>query len=85
MFDYVVRTLCDVRHLPDLSKSLILLGTLDCNDCRYKFVDRILKLSKSALTVMKGQKLVENIYRQLSITIAGGVAIVESESDSIVL
>ena len=28
MFDGVVRTLCDVRHVPDLRKNLISLGTL---------------------------------------------------------
>ena len=31
MFDSVVRTLGDVRHVPDLKKNLISLGTLDSN------------------------------------------------------
>jgi hypothetical protein len=29
MFDGVVRTLCDVRHVPEVEKNLISLGTLD--------------------------------------------------------
>ena len=36
MFDGVVRTLCDVRHVLDLRKNLISLGTLDCNGFSYK-------------------------------------------------
>ena len=31
MFDGVIRTLCDVRHVPNLRKNLISLGTLDGN------------------------------------------------------
>ena len=29
MFDGGIRTLCDVRHVPDLRKNMISLGTLD--------------------------------------------------------
>ena len=36
MFDGVIRTLCDVRHVPDLMKNLISLGTLDSNSFNYK-------------------------------------------------
>ena len=31
MFDGVIRTLCDVRHVPNMRKELISLGTLDGN------------------------------------------------------
>ena len=31
MFDGVIKTLCDVRHVPDLRKNVISLGTLDGN------------------------------------------------------
>ena len=36
MFDGVVTTLCDVRHVPDLRKNLISLGTLNCKRFSYK-------------------------------------------------
>ena len=36
MFDGVVRTLCDVRHVLDLQKNLISLGTLNYNEFSYK-------------------------------------------------
>ncbi|KAK2970265.1 hypothetical protein RJ640_000824 [Escallonia rubra] len=36
MHDGIVRTLTDVRHVPELRKNLISLGTLDSNDYRYR-------------------------------------------------
>ncbi|RVW13664.1 Retrovirus-related Pol polyprotein from transposon TNT 1-94 [Vitis vinifera] len=54
MFDGIVRTLCDVRHVPDLRKNLISLGTLYCNGFSYKSTSGVMKVSKGAMTVMKG-------------------------------
>ncbi|RVW73560.1 Retrovirus-related Pol polyprotein from transposon TNT 1-94 [Vitis vinifera] len=85
MFDGVVRTSCDVRHVPDLRKNRISLGTLYYNGFSYKSTSRVMKMSKGAMTVMKRQKLVGNIYKLLGTIIVGGVAIVESESDNTVL
>ena len=42
VFDGVVRTLCDVRHVLDLRKNLISLGTLDCNGFSYKSTNRVI-------------------------------------------
>ena len=33
MFDGFIRTLCDVRHVPDLRKNLISFGTVDGTVC----------------------------------------------------
>ena len=43
MFDGVVRTLCDVRHVPDLRKNLISLGTLNYNEFSYKSTSGVMK------------------------------------------
>ena len=43
MFDGVVRTLCDVRHVLDLQKNLISLGTLDYNKFSYKSTSGVMK------------------------------------------
>ena len=43
MFDVVVRMLCDVRHVPDLRKNLISLGTLDYNKFSYKSTSGVMK------------------------------------------
>ena len=53
MFD-VVKTLCDVRCISDLKKNLILLGILDHNRLSFKSQCGVLKVSKCAMTVMKG-------------------------------
>jgi hypothetical protein len=54
MFDGVVRTLCDVRHVPEVEKFLISLGTLDSNGYGYKSVGGVMKVTKGAMVVMKG-------------------------------
>jgi hypothetical protein len=36
IFDGMVRTLCHVRHVPEVKKNLISLGTLDSNGYGYK-------------------------------------------------
>ena len=43
MFDGVVKTLCDVRHIPDLRKYLISLRNLDCNGFSYKSTSGVMK------------------------------------------
>ena len=59
MFYGVIRTLCDVRHVPDMRKNMISFGTSDENEINYKFENGIMKVRKSVMTMMKGHKLVE--------------------------
>ena len=54
MFDCVIRTLCDVRHVLDLRKNLVSMGTLDGNGFNYKSLNRVMKVSKGVLIVTKG-------------------------------
>ena len=58
MFDGVVRTLSDVRHVPDLKRNLISLNTLDVKRYKYTGEDGVVKISKGALVMMKGKKKV---------------------------
>uniref|UniRef100_A0A2N9J7Q6 Reverse transcriptase Ty1/copia-type domain-containing protein n=1 Tax=Fagus sylvatica TaxID=28930 RepID=A0A2N9J7Q6_FAGSY len=46
MSDGVVRTLEEVRHIPDIRKNLISLGTLDSKGYSYKSENGIMKVSK---------------------------------------
>ena len=85
MFDGVIRTLCDVRHVPEGEKKLISFGTLDSNGYDYKFEGGVIKVTKGAMVVMKGQKSSKNIYKLLGSTVVGGIAIVESDVYCIVL
>uniref|UniRef100_A0A2N9IR91 CCHC-type domain-containing protein n=1 Tax=Fagus sylvatica TaxID=28930 RepID=A0A2N9IR91_FAGSY len=86
MSDGVVRTLEEVRHIPDMRKNLISLGTLDSKGYSYKSENGIMKVSKGAMIVMTGQKISSNVYKLLGNTILGGVAAVaESEDDDTLL
>uniref|UniRef100_A0A2N9F9A0 CCHC-type domain-containing protein n=1 Tax=Fagus sylvatica TaxID=28930 RepID=A0A2N9F9A0_FAGSY len=78
----VVRTLEEVRHIPDMRKNLISLGTLDSKGYSYKSENGIMKVSKDAMVVMTSQKVSSNVYKLLGNTILVGVAVVaESEDD----
>uniref|UniRef100_A0A2N9GFK1 CCHC-type domain-containing protein n=1 Tax=Fagus sylvatica TaxID=28930 RepID=A0A2N9GFK1_FAGSY len=86
MSDGVVRTLEEVRHIPEIRKNLISLGTLDSKGYSYKSENGIMKVSKGAMVVMTGQKISSNVYKLLGNTILGGVAAVaESEDDDTLL
>ena len=56
MFDGVIRTLTDVRHVPELNKNSSSLGVLD--SCGHKFtgLSGVLKVSKGTLVHTKRQK-----------------------------
>ena len=54
MFDGVVRTLGDIKYVPNLTRNLISLSTLDAKWYKYTDEGGVLKISKGALIVMKG-------------------------------
>ncbi|KAK2987908.1 hypothetical protein RJ640_003175 [Escallonia rubra] len=56
MHDGIVRTLTDVRHVPELRKILISLETLDSNGCSYRAAGGVMRIMKCALVAMKGLK-----------------------------
>ena len=86
MFENVVRTLGKVRHVLEVKKNLISLGTLDFKGYCYKSKNGLMKVSKGAMVMMKGQKVEGNIYKLFSNTIVGGaVAMTESEYDDTLL
>src|ERR1044072_9168661 len=74
MFDGIVRTLTDVRHVPELKKNLISLGTLDSKGYSFRGEGGAIRISKGALVVMKGKR--ENsLYVLQGSTITGTVAV----------
>jgi hypothetical protein len=56
MFDGVVKTLCDVRHVPYVEKNMISFGTLDSNGFGYKSEGGIMKVTKGVMVVMMGSR-----------------------------
>ena len=72
MFDGMVRSLSDVRHVPGLKKNLISLGTLDKNGCRIFCQGGVMKVTRGSLVVMKG-KTNESLYALEGSTISSSV------------
>jgi len=70
MHDGIVRTLIDVRHIPDMSKNLISLSTLDAKGYKYFSGDRVLKVSNGSLIMMKGELKSPNFYHLRGSTIS---------------
>ncbi|KAK4386032.1 Retrovirus-related Pol polyprotein from transposon TNT 1-94 [Sesamum angolense] len=84
IYDGTARTLSDVRHIPDLKRNLISLGTLHKNGFIPKADEdrETIRIVKSALTVMKGKITTGNIYKLLGSTVVGGVHSVDSCDDN---
>ncbi|KAG8499392.1 hypothetical protein CXB51_005981 [Gossypium anomalum] len=78
MFDGVVKTLSDVRHVPELKRNLILLSTLDSKGYRYTAKNEVLKISKRSLVVMKGQRKIAKLYVLQGSTFTGNAAVTSS-------
>ncbi|KAK3021368.1 hypothetical protein RJ639_046001 [Escallonia herrerae] len=74
MFDGIVRTLGDVRYIPDFKKNLISLGTLDSIDCSISIKGGVIKVTKGAMVIMKGQKT-RNLYKLIGNTVIGGASV----------
>ena len=78
MHDGIIRTLTDVRHIPDMRKNLISLSTLGGKGYKYSGGDGVLKVSKGSLIVMKGDLKSANLYRLRGTTITGDAAVISN-------
>jgi len=67
--DGKTRRLMGVRHIPDLSKNLISLGSLEEKGCKFQSDGRVLRVSKGALTIMRGKRVGNLYFLQGSIVI----------------
>ena len=84
MFDGAVRTLTDVRHVPTWRKSLISLDTLDENGYSYSGSNGLIKVKKSTLVMIKGEKI-GLLYKLIRKTITGDVAVTSSSDNDATL
>ena len=72
MYDGCTRTLGEVRYVPDLKRNLLSIGVLDKLRYSIKVIHGEMKVSKAALTVMRGT--IENgLYMLAGNTIHGKV------------
>ena len=82
MFDGVIRTLSNVRHVPELKKELTSLGVLDAFGHKFTSLRGALQVSRGALVVMKAQRT-RNLYKLVGRTQINGTELVyEEESGS---
>ncbi|GJW36959.1 gag-pol polyprotein [Tanacetum coccineum] len=63
MHDGTVRTIRDVRHVEGLKKNLLSLGQLDDLGCKVEIQNKIMKIIKGALVLMRGEKVAANLYQ----------------------
>jgi hypothetical protein len=68
--DGIVRTLTNVRNIPDLKKNLISLGTLDFLGYKYFGKGGVIWVNKGSLVIMKGNK-VDGLYFLQGSTVIG--------------
>jgi len=76
--DDKIRRLTGVRHIPDLSKNLISLGSLEEKGCKFQSDGGVLRVSKGALTITRGKR-VGNLYFLQGSTITGSASVASSD------
>jgi len=82
MINGIVRELKDVRYFPQMKKNLILFGALNAHGLEFSGRDKVLKMLKGSIAVLKGVKS-NNLYYLKGNTITGQMIIlVSSDEDS---
>ena len=81
MYDGIVRTMIDVRHMPDLAKNLLSLSTFDCQGYNYTGGGGVLRIGNGALIFIKGI-LVNGLYLLQGSTIVGAATVSSTDPDS---
>ena len=70
MFDGVIRTLRNVRYIPEMRTNLISLGILDTNGYQWAVTDGILQVKAGDKIILKGKKH-KNMYVLEGDTVCG--------------
>ncbi|GKF41326.1 gag-pol polyprotein [Tanacetum coccineum] len=82
MHNGIVRTIRDVRHVEGLKKNLLSLGPLDDLGCKVEIQNKIMKIIKGALVLIRGEKVAANLYQLKGEIIEEAEASVVSHSPS---
>ncbi|CAD6258513.1 unnamed protein product [Miscanthus lutarioriparius] len=69
--DGMTRTLKNVRYIPEMSRNLISLSTLDAEGYKYSGSDGVLKVSKGSLVCLKGDLNSAKLYVLRGCTLPG--------------
>ena len=80
MFDGMVQTLTNVKHVPKLKKNLVSLGYLE--QWGYSFMSHarseVLNISKGVMVLMRGRRIENNLYKM-----EGSIVIRESDAATV--
>lgn len=79
--DGLVRTLSDVRYVPDMKRNLISLSALEDKGCSFSGRGGVLKISHGQLVMLKGIRK-GNLYILEGDTVVGHAAVVETTDDT---
>ncbi|KAK5802831.1 hypothetical protein PVK06_030456 [Gossypium arboreum] len=72
MHDGTIRTLSNVRYVPDLRKNLISLSILDLKGCKINIESSEIKVSRGALVLLKGKRT-DGLYILEGYTVTGKI------------
>ena len=81
MYDGIVRTMTNVRHMPDLVKTFLSLSTFDSQGYNYSGGGGVLRIGKGALIFIKGI-LVNGLYLLQGSTIVGAATVSLADPNS---
>jgi len=78
MFDGHVRTLTNVRHVPDLKKNLLSLEALVARGYKFPGADGAIKVTKGYMMILKGEQTA-NLYKLTGSIIIGDASATTEE------
>ena len=78
MHDGIIRTLTEVRHVPELKKNIISIGIMDGKGFKCSTENGVMKIQKGSTIVMKGIKRGNLYILQGTTCIEDGLVVVAS-------
>ena len=81
MFDGPVRTLMNVRHVPNLKKNLLSLGALEARGYKFFAADEAIKVTKGSMMILKGERIAK-LYKLTRIIIISDASATTKKKDT---
>jgi len=81
MFDGHVRTLTNVRHVPNLKKNLLLLGAFETRGYKFSGADRGIKVTRGSMMILKGERIT-NLYKLIGSIVIGDASAATEKEDT---
>ena len=82
MFDGQVRSLTNVRHVPNLKKNLLSLGDLKAREYKFSGANGAIKITKGSMMILKRERTA-NLYKLIGSIIIGDTSTTTTEKENI--